>query len=103
MISASLALKPKNDASNKSMSSRTPPAFTKFGSLKAPGSTPAAARSSFEKNEMHSTPSRKFPQNVSRFLAFGKRPLMPTMAMLSELDGGSGLFISRYPPHHPSL
>src|SRR5215831_2117734 len=103
MVSASLALKPKKDASNKSMSSKTAPAFTKFGSFNNSGSAPAAISFSSEKNETPSTPSRKFRQNSSKFLAFGNRPFMPIMATFSGALAET-LIIFRYPhpPLHPA-
>src|SRR6266576_695987 len=66
-----------------SMPSRTPPALTKLGWRKNAGFVPAASISSGEKNEIPSTPARRFSQNSSMLAALGNRPLIPTMASAS--------------------
>src|SRR5207245_9069106 len=67
------------------------------------GSTPADFNSSGEKEEMDSTPFRRFCQNSVTFLAPGKRPLMPTMAILSGHSLASELLIGLGPPVHSLL
>src|SRR5215469_8478586 len=46
---------------------------------------PETANSCGENETMDSTPSRRFSQNSSTFLAPGNRPLIPMMAMSSRL------------------
>src|SRR5215471_8914506 len=84
MISASLGLKPKKDASNISTSSNVPLAFTKLDWRINEASMPSDSRSSSEKNDMDSTPARKFSQNCLRLRAPGKRPDIPMMATPSR-------------------
>src|SRR5262245_38064512 len=59
---------------------------------------PANLISSSEKRNIDSTPSRKFCQNSSRFLAPGKRPLIPIIAILSAGRYNSELLIRDCPP-----
>ena len=70
-MAASLGLKPKNAASNKSISSNIAPTLICLGSLRTLGSIPVEITSSSVNLEIVSAPSRRFCQNSSKSLAFG--------------------------------